>query len=334
MRTKPLTLPLPLLLLLLLLVLGLALACGGETKDPLEASGVDAETTELSDTDPDGPGGSDTVSDHTNWSEIEASAPLPLVTECTSCHAMAPLRSASDPEGLVPKDWLFGMSEGLERNDPAIPDGHVHMALVWPRRGHHGAGGDCGMCHPLDDQGVGHGLRVYPSPDKAFEAGTSCATACHPWLPEDASAEGFEGAQGTRPSWSGSLRPKDLLEGVETAHTKLWREGARVDGERFRITGFNPGCGGCHNPQAEAHGTLTTCTGCHRFGDQNDDLHQDHVALIAYEMDEKDVDAAAEDLAICAYCHAEPDSPLERHKASCYNCHLSGHRPSVVFWSP
>lgn len=317
----------------LLVLAGLAflLACGGDDG----AAGSDAAADETGEALPETADVPVDVPDGSDIPEVEtAGEPIPIVTDCSHCHAMAALRSPIDDPARVPKDWCFDQGLGLWRSDPAIPDGHIHMALIWTERGQHSDSEDCGMCHPVDSQGIGHGLRVYPFPDKAFEPASSCAASCHSWLPEEASTEGFENELGIRPTWSGSLRPADLLQEVETGHTRLWREGARVDGDNFRITGFNPGCGGCHNVQAEAHGTIVTCTGCHRFGDRTNDLHQDHIALIAYEMDEKDPFAVAEDLEICAYCHARPESPLERHKSACYNCHLSGHQPGAVLWTP
>ena len=51
----------------------------------------------------------------------------------------------------------------------------------------------------------------------------------------------------------------------------------------------------------------------HRFGGQDGALHQTHLV----NKDSPD----------CGFCHPTGDAQDTRHRAACYNCHASGHRP-------
>ncbi|TNF26115.1 MAG: hypothetical protein EP329_21730, partial [Deltaproteobacteria bacterium] len=185
---------------------------------------------------------------------------VPFTLDCAGCHDLAALQVVVPSDGAAPRDHLLAVDAiGLVRTDLAIPTAGLHFALPWPKRGRHTEGdvASCSGCHPVDEVGVGHTLSVYPTAQVAFASGgRDCAGSCHGWLPEAASVDGFAPATGAAPSFSGSLRPAALLAGVETAHTALWRSGARpeVAGDAH-IAAFNAGCGGCHNVAAEAHGT-------------------------------------------------------------------------------
>jgi len=264
----------------------------------------------------------------------------PLTIDCAECHDHAALAEQEDGATGAARDWVAARAVGLIRRTPAIPTPKVELELPWPKRGYH-ADTDlitCAGCHPVRDDGVGHGVRTYPNPDAAFAPGTGCAPGCHTWLSQDAVVEGYASADGTRPTYQGSLRPQALLSGVATAHTKLWQQGARPPAEDSRITSFNAGCGGCHNVAAEAHGTITTCLDCHRFQGPDGPRHQRHVALIADHAATVDVEAAAAGTSFCAYCHVEDDTPLQaRSRSVCYGCHLSAHQPlnaagTAHFW--
>jgi hypothetical protein len=120
---------------------------------------------------------------------------------------------------------------------------------------------------------------------------------------------------------------------VPTAHAILWREGARAEGLRFAA--FRPGCGGCHNARAEAHGALLTCLDCHTLGGPDGALHEAHVAAIDAGQEQADPDGAAAGVSACGYCHdADDDVPLERWRRGCHGCHLSGHQPQDATGRP
>jgi len=230
-----------------------------------------------------------------------------LVTACDQCHDLAGLSLSPGGEGLTPRDWLATAGLGMLRDDPAIPAADTRYSLDWPRRGYHPAEpGECAACHPLNAGGVGHGLSTYPDPGTAFQAGHDCATGCHGW-------------QGQSPA--------GLLQAADNSHSRLWREGARFPQGQGHVAAFRPGCGGCHNLQAEAHGTITTCLQCHVLGGLEGELHQAHVAIIDADQEALDPEAYAAGVSACGYCHPEDDAPLERWRAACYTCHGSGHRP-------
>ena len=256
--------------------------------------------------------------------------PLPsLVRACSTCHDASTINTPHDQNPGAPRSWTGERGRGLERFDPAIPEPKRKLALPWTERGRHDDSGSagCAACHPVRDDGVGHGVRTYPNPDAVFEPGKDCARSCHAWLPDSVREEGYEDDAGQRPIYEGSLRPGDLLGAAETAHARLWREGARPPTSTFKIGAFNPGCGGCHNLAEESHGNITTCLDCHRFGDQSGELHKLHVTLIADNADKLDVEAAAAGATFCTYCHTGAGDTGSRPRTVCYGCHLSAHQP-------
>lgn len=246
--------------------------------------------------------------------------------DCASCHDLELLDKVLSDEPAGPREWMAQQGNGLVRVDPALPSAVNQYGLKWVKRGRHGdhTGGDCLSCHPVRDDGMGHGLRIYPSGDLAFKGGTGCAGPCHAWLADTVTVKGFEDSQGARPVYEGSSRPADLLEGADNAHSKLWREGARPDAGRFRIGAFNAGCGGCHNLAAESHGTVMGCLDCHKFLGEPHDLH---VQWVAQNMDELDPGAGQAGVPLCGYCHVHEDPSMDRSGGVCYNCHLGGHQP-------
>ena len=307
-------------LLLATLALALVVACGsskGETSDATDAA--------------DGHGDSASATDGlTTDGGCEVTLPA-LNLQCAGCHDLTALRAPTDPSVLPPRAWMELAGEGLTRVDPAIPTPDASYALRWPRRGHHDEGDDeaCAACHPVRDDGVGHGVRTHPLPAQVFSGGAGCGTSCHGWLPGQAVVEGFEGADDQTPRYEGSLRPDDLLAAAapDRGHGLLWREGASPDPEVFAITSLNPGCGGCHHLREESHGAMLQCLDCHRFGGQTGVLHARHVAAIDEDVERLDPALVAAGASYCLYCHPGDDAPVERARAACYNCHLSAHQP-------
>lgn len=268
----------------------------------------------------------------------------PFTADCSTCHDLAALAApVSTPDEVGAWWWTATHGDGLVRRETALASPASTRVAPWPERGHHepAAGLEgCLTCHPVRDDGVGHGLRVYAYPERVFDPGNACAPACHTWLPADATVSAFERADGTVSTFVGSLRPADLLANATGGHAALWQEGARPDPAATHISGFNAGCGGCHNATAEAHGATHACLDCHTFGGPSAATHVLHVATIIDHQAELDPDGAAEGLTPCAYCHVQPGlGPTARTRRACYGCHLSGHQPldaagQAHFWAP
>lgn len=184
----------------------------------------------------------------------------------------------------------------------------------------------CSGCHPIRDDGLGHGTKTYPAAYRGspFEGGVNCAGACHAWLRDSIVASGFEDAQGATPEHRGSGRP-DALLAVSTAHRTIWQRGFRSTSPWQKIGALSPGCGGCHHAQSEKHGEVPACTACHRFGGVESEPHKEHVDRISTLIDQ--IDPKRPQMTACAYCHDEGDTARARSNAACYNCHLSGHQP-------
>jgi len=190
------------------------------------------------------------------------------------------------------------------------------------------------MCHPVDENGIGHGVRAYPESarDTAFVGGESCAGECHGWLANPVEVTGFE-EWGGFSTFDGHLDPEDLLAGADNAHSELWKVGFVPENMEMKISSFNAGCGGCHNVKSEAHGATVTCTDCHAMAsDENVELHNAHVSYIAAHVLTLANELA--DVPACAFCHREDGAPEAVSNAACYNCHLSGHQPLNAEGSP
>jgi hypothetical protein len=145
------------------------------------------------------------------------------------------------------------------------------------------------------------------------------------WLKGTVVSRGFEDASGKIAEYGGSARPDEMLTAVSTAHQKLWVEGYRSESAALRIAVLNPGCGACHHPQDESHGSTPSCLTCHSFGGAEGATHLKHQDLASTWMAK--LDARHPDMTGCAYCHYESEGAASRSNAVCYNCHLSGHQP-------
>jgi hypothetical protein len=250
------------------------------------------------------------------------------VPECGTCHDVAAL---SAPVSSAPlREWTTLQGRGLVRRSVMIQTDADAFGAPLPRRGNHTemTPAHCVACHPVSEQGIRHGLRVYPreARDQIFRAATDCAATCHGWLPDDATSTGFTPATGTPPVYAGSLRSHALLTGADNAHAAIYEGGfVRNGGFTLRISRLLPGCGGCHNVRNEFHGTVSECVDCHRFGDTSARLHTTHLDAIEAGRDANDPDHAAQPA--CDYCHGFAATPTDLKNAACYNCHLSGHQP-------
>ena len=269
----------------------------------------------------------DLVPDAGGEAAVETWEPPPFTTDCKTCHDVDSLGVVKGDEHAGAREWMTEQGAGLVRRDPAIPAPGVTLGLPWPSRGRHGAGTECADCHPVRADGLGHGVRTYPAVvlDKVFSGGESCSGACHEWLSDQGASSGYLGADGKTPSYVGSLRPSQLLQGADNAHSTLWKLGLRVDLPPISITVFNPGCGGCHNATEESHGAVVGCLDCHHFGGSTGELHATHVQAIADNAGV--IDAQRAGASFCSYCHRTDGVPVDRSNPACYNCHLSGHQP-------
>lgn len=250
------------------------------------------------------------------------------VPDCGQCHDIAALAAPVSSAPL--REWTALQGRGLVRRPVMMQTDAEAFHAPLPRRGNHTemTPAHCVACHPVSEQGIRHGLRIYPrdARGRVFRTATDCAAACHGWLPEDATSTGFVPATGTPPEYVGSLRPHDLLTGTDNAHAAIYRDGfVRDGGYTLRISRLKPGCGGCHNVRDEFHGTINSCVQCHRFGDLSGRLHTTHTSAIEAGRDANDPAHATE--TSCSYCHGFGATDSDLKNAACYNCHLSGHQP-------
>ncbi len=304
---------LPFLLLLLLLCLP---ACGDDNGESIDG-------------DMDG----------NEESESETIVLPTLSTNCTDCHSQSSLSQIVDTAGLGARDWMAQAGNGLEWEQPVMPAPGVHLGITWPQRGYHSEAelSDCSGCHPVDELGLGHSVKTFRDAARqaAFTGGANCAASCHNWLPDSATVSGMEPSQGDAPSFTGSLKPYDLLSDHETGHSTFFNNGFRSELASLNLSALNPGCGGCHQISSEYHGDILTCTYCHLFGSISDELHGVHLDVI--EQRRGTLDPESDGMPSCSYCHYEDDAYAARSKLACYNCHLSGHQPvdaagNAHFW--
>lgn len=171
---------------------------------------------------------------------------------------------------------------------------------------------------------------------KAAAPRADCLASCHDPAMQalrrtKVTGTGFTNLQGNTPSYTGSLYPYTMLTDPRntTKHAEIFR---------------TQGCGGCHSPAAARSGGWTVvrgCQSCHNFSflgwdagrlvrdpnpTTNSNLHY-HV-IVAAEAPLSDPANAGRPA--CLYCHTFSDRQIG--KASCWNCHLSGHWPQVAYW--
>jgi hypothetical protein len=251
-------------------------------------------------------------------------------TNCADCHNLEALGAVDSDESAGARAWASEKGPGLVRFEPAMPSPSVMLDSSWKKRGRHAPDEvdlvSCSDCHPIREDGLGHGTKTYPAAYRGtpFQGGANCAGACHAWLRDSIAAVGFEDTQGATPEYRGSARP-DVLLAVATAHKTIWQSGFKTTSPWQKIGALSPGCGGCHHAQSEKHGEVTACTACHRFGGIEGEPHKAHVARISNSVDQND--PKRPQMTPCAYCHDEGKAAQTRSNASCYNCHLSGHQP-------
>jgi hypothetical protein len=261
-------------------------------------------------------------------------------TQCNNCHDYSQLAEKKSTE--APREWTAKSGQGLTRKITLNFAADIAFSYRFPRRGNHtietaGEPG-CSTCHPMSTQGLRHGMSQYPLSTRSqlFTSQTDCGSACHDWLPASGTSVGYKPKEGTAPTYSGSLRPYELLTGANNRHAEIFKNGwVKVTGDPISIQRIKPGCGGCHTIIDERHGTMTECLDCHKFGGMSGAIHMAHLEAINQNRETIDPDHGTE--SSCNYCHGLNDSPTRLLNSACYNCHLSGHQPldasgKVHFW--
>lgn len=250
---------------------------------------------------------------------------------CTSagCHKLAALTRQGST--AAPPEHTREHGQGLVRKFPLMAGDHKEFRLDYPRRGHHLAtfAGQCQACHPVSAEGIRHGMSQYPAQARkvALSGGIDCAGSCHAWLKAQGVSRGFTPAKGAAPSYSGSLRPGDLLAASKDAHAKIFKQGyTKTAAAQIKLGRINPGCVGCHGIRNDKHGAMPGCLDCHKFGGVKGAVHKQHVAAIDKGRAALDPGHAKE--FGCNYCHGMSGATKLKN-AACYSCHLSGHQVSA-----
>lgn len=230
---------------------------------------------------------------------------------CLTCHdakRLAPPVTAIVSE----RAWNQANGEGKgtwgAANKPPLKQGRgVHSQADLSR---------CLWCHNPHDAAAPH----FPPGVNATDR--NCAPACHAWVDGTVVQPGFTNRSGVTPTYSGTIRPGELLETVSNKHSET-------------VYAQNGCAGKCHNlvpnpVPTPRHGTITLCKQCHNYNweetaNKQDNLHDTHGTLIGGEAAAADPGNSPANSQECSfYCHSPTQSP---GRAACWNCHLSAHAP-------
>ncbi len=248
---------------------------------------------------------------------------------CEQCHKLAELQK--EKSALAPAEHMRKAGLGLVRVMELMPTAKAQFTFGFVKRGNHPPykAGQCAPCHPVSAEGIRHGLSQYPTDSRAsaFKPQT-CAAACHPWLKKSVTSAGFTPKTGAAPTYSGSLRPADLLAAATDKHASIYKQGYNKaqakTGKGIKVGRIMPGCVGCHNTQTDKHGETPACMHCHTMGGSSGTLHKAHVDAITSGRAAVDPGNAAR--SSCDYCHGFSATVGNLKNAACYSCHLSGHQ--------
>lgn len=245
--------------------------------------------------------------------------------DCLGCHTQSELLAGNT---LTQRDQMLAAGAGIPMTGPSGVFGlslGSPLKTFWVRRGSHSPDdlGRCSSCHPK------HPSFSYPFKETGSAPAADCASSCHTWL-GDVMGTGFVNSSGKTGSFSGSIRPADLLSRGKTGHSTVWKEGYGVSLPRnyLKVVNLKPGCTGCHNAFSQGHGTIPRCTECHNF---SRGFHDIHIGTIQSQRGSGD--PAHVTMRVCGYCHPAASSQVFAN-AACYACHLSGHDPSTPYWVP
>ncbi len=246
----------------------------------------------------------------------------PLTRASCYCHDYSNITQPLSNESAGPREWMDISSNGLIRTSSLISSGPLdNLSMQWQKRGRHPQDLQaCGGCHKLTNGTQGHSLAFYPPEalSKLYEGGVNCAGQCHTWLSTNI----------TTGTYTGSIRPETLLQSGDL-HSQIYYHGynGNPSDDTLNVYHLPSGCGACHNYETTRHGFVPTCLNCHNFVNVSaldgsttfTSLHTMHSNLMPGS---------------CNYCHVSVNgsSPSEQAKAVCYNCHLSGHAPSILIY--
>lgn len=257
--------------------------------------------------------------------ETDDGGPAPL---CDQCHKLAELQAPVSAE--APAEHMRKQGMGLVRVMELMASPKPQLTFGFMERGNHPTYTlkQCADCHPVSAQGVRHGMSQYPRSSRAvaFKPQT-CASACHPWLKKSGSSVGFSPKTGTAPTYTGSLRPGDLLAASTDGHATVYKSGyskAAAKNKGIKVGRILPGCVGCHNTQSDKHGETPACLNCHTLGGSSGTLHKAHVDAIT--KGRATIDPGNSAASSCDYCHGFSSTASKLKNAACYSCHLSGHQ--------
>ena len=214
------------------------------------------------------------------------------------------------------------------------------------------------VTYPYDPYGFS-----FPEDNPTAPTQQSCASACHAWVmgecPPDAGGVGswlrdgkchkdWQDGEVSEPgfgdaSYAGTISPAALLSSPSNAHAQVYAStgcaGLCHGGPEPVPAGMIENCEWgtgeeCQGTPWALHGTITNCKSCHDFDvlgvtDGNPDharLHLLHISRLTLERPLADTAGfqAQPSSLVCDYCHSS--------KASCWNCHLSGHNPITQYW--
>ena len=247
---------------------------------------------------------------------------------CDQCHKLLDLQAAGP--STAPAEHMRKVGLGLVRVMELMASADLQLTFGFMERGHHPVYtvAQCATCHPVSAEGVRHGMSQYPVTARAnaFKPQT-CAAACHPWLTKSITSSGFKPKTGAAPTYSGSLRPGEMLAAATDGHATLYKQGYSKSAAKkkgIKVGRILPGCVGCHNTQSDKHGETPSCLNCHTLGGSSGTLHKVHTDAITKARAANDPGNAA--ASTCDYCHGFSATGNTLKNAACYSCHLSGHQ--------
>ncbi len=258
--------------------------------------------------------------------EEDNGGPPPL---CDQCHKLTDLQA--ERSTVAPLEHMRKAGNGLVRIMELTASTKLQLSFSFSKRGHHSAFtlAQCAQCHPVSAEGVRHGMSQYPPTSRAaaFKPET-CAASCHAWLKKSGTSTGFTPKSGSAPTFSGSLRPGDLLAAAAGGHGRIYKQGFNKSASKtvkgIKVGRILSGCVGCHNTQTDKHGETPGCLQCHTFGGSSGAMHKAHVDAIT--KDRATIDPGNAGSTSCDYCHGFSTGGGTLKSAACYSCHLSGHQ--------